>query len=88
MAKLNLVRMLITTCGLFIFGNLPIAFSDIIKQFDREIYSKFSYFNNVATFLYHSSDVFVYYTFNKHFRMSFKKSFYCITSFKKYLNLN
>jgi hypothetical protein len=86
-AELNLIKMLIVMCGLFIFGNLPIAFSDIIKLFDQNVYNQFSFFNNLSIFLFHTTDLFVYYTFNSQFRDSFKKIFSCIVD-KKFFKIN
>jgi hypothetical protein len=72
-SQLNLIKMLITMCILFIFGNLPLALYDLRSVFDLleyrgDFFENFSYFCYTCLFSYHSSDLFVYLIFNKRFK--------------------
>jgi hypothetical protein len=77
-ARENLMKMLITMCILYLFGNLPLAISEIQSVYQinigisSEFSAKFSYFTNTCLFVYRSSDFYVYYIFNKQFRDGFK----------------
>ena len=81
-AKMNLNKMLITMCFLFLMGNLPLAIVEIefVYQIniglDASFSEKFSYFSNTCLFVYHTLDFFIYYIFNRQFRNGFKKVFF------------
>ncbi len=78
-ARENLMKMLLTMCILYLFGNLSLAIIEIQSVYQINIgissnfTAKFSYFSNTCLFVYRCSDFYVYYIFNKQFRDGFKR---------------
>ena len=74
----NLTMMVITVDVLFLVCNLPNSIVYVFSQYvdtNGNFYKTISIVGNIFLFAAAGSDIFIYYSFNKHYRKNFKKLF-------------
>jgi len=74
-SELNMTKLVITSCMLYIICNLPNSVSFILgtlKLNNTNFYQYFVTFSNTVLFLYHGLTFFIYFMFNKKFKTCLK----------------
>jgi hypothetical protein len=74
----NLTMMVIAADVLFLIGNFPNSIVYVFSQYvdtTGNFYKTISLVGNTILFTAVSSDIFIYYSFNKHYRRIFNKLF-------------